>query len=289
MADNGTDAATIYPGSVGGAPISQLPLVVSVNGAPTGQVFNPTNGFKLRVGDQRLPAKFIFDGEEGSINAWTLSDPVQTVARTKLQVPGAVFKGLALSFFGHHPALYAADAGNGRVWVIDAHFHVMATPGLFRDRMLPDGYKPFGIQAIGNRILVSYARFEPGEEDESHGPGLGFVDVYTRNRAAGAAADPPRPPERPLGHGAGAGRGFGRFSGALLVGNFGDGHINAYDMTTGERLGQLRRPNGHALAIEGLWGLRFGNGVTGRATDLLFSAGIDDEAHGLVGKIRHVS
>jgi uncharacterized protein (TIGR03118 family) len=175
------------------------------------------------------------------------------------------------------------------VWVIDAHFHVMATPGLFRDRMLPDGYKPFGIQAIGNRIVVSYARFEPGEEDESHGPGLGFVDVYTRNGQLVQRLIRHDHLNAPWGMVQAPARGFGRFSGALLVGNFGNGHINAYDMTTGERLGQLRRPNGHALAIEGLWGLRFGNGVTGSATDLLFSAGIDDEAHGLVGKIRHVS
>jgi uncharacterized protein (TIGR03118 family) len=82
---------------------------------------------------------------------------------------------------------------------------------------------------------------------------------------------------------------FGRFSGALLVGNFGDGHINAYNFKTGQWLGNLRRPNGDPIAINGLWGLRFGNGVAGGPNDLLFSAGIQDEAHGLLGMIRHVS
>jgi uncharacterized protein (TIGR03118 family) len=288
-ADNGGNVATIYPGSVGSTPISQVPLVVSIpHGAPTGQVFNPTNGFKLRVGDSRVPAKFIFDSEAGAITAWTLTNPPQTTARTRLQVPGAIFKGLALSFFHHRPALYAADSGNGRVWVVDSHFHVVSTPGLFRDSMLPAGYKPFGIQAIGGRILVSYAKFAPGETDETHGPGLGFVDAYTRNGQLVRRLVRHGSLNAPWGMVQAPASGFGRFSGALLVGNFGDGRINAYDMRTGQPLGRLHRPDGRVLSIDGLWGLRFGNGITGSPTDLLFSAGIDDEAHGLLGKIQHL-
>ena len=121
-----------------------------------------------------------------------------------------------------------------------------------------------------------------------HGPGLGFVDVYTQNGRMVA---------RLASHGAlnapwglvRAPASFGRFSGALLVGNFGDGRINAYNFKTGQWLGNLRRPNGDPIAINGLWGLRFGNGVAGGPNDLLFSAGIQDEAHGLLGMIRHVS
>ena len=289
-ADNGKDVATIYPGSVGNTPISKAGLEVSIpKGAPTGQVFNPTNGFKLRVGDTRVPSKFIFDSEAGAITAWTLTDPPETSARTKLTVPGAVFKGLALSFFNHRPALYAADIGNDRVWVVDSHFQPMATPGLFEDHMLPAGYKPFGIQAIGGRILVSYAQFAPGAEDETHGAGLGFVDVYTRNGVLVKRLIRHDHLNAPWGMVQAPATGFGRFSGDLLVGNFGDGRINAYDMSSGDREGMLRRPNGNPLSIDGLWGLRFGNGITGGPTDLLFSAGIQDEAHGLLGKIKHVS
>ena len=140
VADNGTDVATLYSGAVHGSPVSQVPLIVSIpGGAPTGQVFNPTNGFKLRVGDMRLPARFIFDSEAGTITAWTPTDPLQTTARTKLTVPGAVFKGLALSFFDHHPALYATDFTHDRVVVVDSHFHRVATPGMFEDAMCRRG------------------------------------------------------------------------------------------------------------------------------------------------------
>ncbi|TMB86974.1 MAG: TIGR03118 family protein, partial [Chloroflexi bacterium] len=182
VADNGTDVATLYSGSVHGSAVTQVPLVVSVpGGAPTGQVFNPTNGFKLSVGDMRVPSKFIFDSEAGTITAWTLTDPVQTSARTKLTVPGAVFKGLALSFFDNQPALYATDFAHGRVVVVDSHFHRVATPGKFEDAMLPPRFAPFGIQAIGHRIVVSYAERELSGTDEVHGAGLGFVDVFSRD------------------------------------------------------------------------------------------------------------
>jgi len=202
-------------------------------------------------------------------------------------VPGAIFKGLSIGFFHHRPALYAADFGHSRVWVVDSHFHVMNTPGAFMDPTLPSNYSPFGIQSIGRWVVVSYAKHEPGEGDETDGPGLGFVDVYTQNGrmvarlASHGALNAPWGLVRAPAH-------FGRFSGALLVGNFGDGRINAYNFKTGQWLGNLRRPNGDPIAINGLWGLRFGNGVAGGPNDLLFSAGIHDEAHGLLGMIRHV-
>jgi uncharacterized protein (TIGR03118 family) len=288
VADNGAGVATLYAGAVDGSPVSQVPLVVTVpGGAPTGQVYNPTNGFKLRVGDTRAPAKFIFDSEAGTITAWTLTDPVQTSARTKLTVPGAVFKGLALSFFGDHPALYATDFVHNQVVVVDSQFHRIATPGLFHDDMLPARYAPFGIQAIGNMIVVTYAKQQAGSTDEAHGPGLGFVDAYSRNGALLSRLVSHGRLNAPWGL-VRAPAGFGRFGGALLVGNFGDGRINAYDSSTGQWLGLLHRRDGRPLSIPGLWGLRFGNGVTGGPGDLLFSAGIVDEAHGLLGEIRHV-
>jgi uncharacterized protein (TIGR03118 family) len=288
VADNGPGVATLYAGAVHGSPVSQVPLVVTVpGGAPTGQVFNPTNGFKLRVGDTRVPAKFIFDSEAGTITAWTLTNPIQTSAHTRLTVPGAVFKGLALSFFDHQPALYATDFVNNEVVVVDSQFHRIATPGLFQDDMLPAHYAPFGIQAIGGKIVVTYAKQQAGSTDEQHGPGLGMVDVYSRDGALLSRLVSHGRLNAPWGL-VRAPAGFGRFGGALLVGNFGDGRINAYDSSTGQFLGLLHRPDGRQLAIPGLWGLRFGNGITGSPSDLLFSAGIGDEAHGLLGEIRHV-
>jgi uncharacterized protein (TIGR03118 family) len=288
VADNGTDVATLYLGGVGGSLIGEFPVAFTVpQGAPTGQVFNASNGFKLRVGDTRVPAKFIFDSEAGVISAWTLTDPIQTNVRQKLVVPGAVFKGLAIGFFGHHPALYATDFAQNQIVVVDSHFHQMAVPALFHDPMMPSNYAPFGIQAIGNKLVVTYAKTQMGSTDEQHGAAFGFVDLYTQDGQL---------VKRLVSHGrlnapwglVRAPMGFGRFGGALLVGNFGDGRINAYDIHTGQWLGLLRRPSGRALAIDGLWGLRFGNGTTGGPNDLLFSAGIDDEAHGLLGEIRHV-
>jgi uncharacterized protein (TIGR03118 family) len=250
-------------------------------------VFNASNGFKLRTNVGRVPAKFIFDSEAGTISAWTLTNPIQMNVRTKLVVPGAIFKGLAIGSFRDHPALYAADFGHSRVWVVDSHFHVMSTPGAFMDPTLPSNYSPFGIQRIGRFVVVTYAKHEPGQGDETHGPGFGFVDVYTQNGrmvarlASHGALNAPWGLVRAPAH-------FGRFSDALLVGNFGDGRINAYNFETGKWLGNLRRPDGDSIAINGLWGLRFGNGVAGGRNDLLFSAGINDEADGLLGIIRHV-
>jgi uncharacterized protein (TIGR03118 family) len=286
-ADNGTDVATLYAGGVGSTPVSKVPLTFAVpQGAPTGQVFNGTNGFKLRVGDMRVPSRFIVDSEAGVISAWTLTDPVQMHFRQKLVLPDAVFKGLAIGFFHRHPALYATDFEGGSVDVIDSHFHMLSTPGVFRDPMVPMNYHPFGIETIGNRVVVTYAKTQAGSDDEAHGPGFGFVAAFTQNGrlvkhlvSHGALNAPWGLARAPMG--------FGRVGGDLLVGNFGNGRINAYDMQTGMWEGTLRRPSGRAVAIHGLWALKFGNGVAGGPRDLLFSAGLDDESHGLLGELRH--
>src|SRR5205085_4864167 len=139
VSDNGKDVATLYAGGTAGVPPSIVPLVVSVpQGAPTGQVFNGTNAFKLGIGGgMSQPARFIVDSEAGVISAWTNTAVPQTRFRQKLALPGAVFKGLAIGFFHRHPALYATDFAGGRVDVIGSHFHLMSTPGAFHDPMVP--------------------------------------------------------------------------------------------------------------------------------------------------------
>jgi uncharacterized protein (TIGR03118 family) len=220
------------------------------------------------------------------ITAWPFTDPPMTSAKAELSVPGAIFKGLALGFVhGRGHLLYAADFHHNQIVVVNGNFDRVHLAGGFRDRNLPHGFAPFNIQNIGGKLYVAYAKQDPAAEDEIAGAGLGFVDVYSRRGfllhrvASRGGLNAPWGLVRAPG-------GFGRFGHALLVGNFGDGKINAYNIHTGHWLGQLRRPNGHPVQIDGLWGLRFGNGVTGDPRTLLFSAGIDDEAHGLFGAIR---
>jgi uncharacterized protein (TIGR03118 family) len=283
VADNGTSVATIYPGAVGGVPISIAPLVVAIPAQdPTGQVFNPTMGFKQDVAGTPTPSLFIFSTETGSIAAWA---PGTTTAVTKWTTPGAIFKGLALArVHGRGPMLFASDFGNNAVDVFNNTFHPVNTHGGFRDPNLPHGFAPFGIQAIGGKLYVSYAK-QGTPPDEVDAPHLGYVDVYRPNGklirrlvSRGALNAPWGLAQAP--------RHFGAFSGALLVGNFGDGHIHAYDIHSGHMMGTLKRPGGAPVFIDGLWGLRFGNGVTGARNALLFSAGPDGESHGLLGELR---
>ena len=196
------------------------------------------------------------------------------------------FKGLAIGFFRHHPALYAADFGHSRVWVVDSHFHVMNTPGAFLDSTLPSDYSPFGIQSIGRWVVVGYAKHEPGEGDETTAPASGS-STSTR-RTAGWC--PPRQPRR-----AERARGLvrePRSSAASAVRCWSATSVTAASTRTTSRPASgwaSWRPNGDPIAINGLRFGRVGNGVAGGPNDLLFSAGIQHEVHGLLGTIRHVS
>jgi uncharacterized protein (TIGR03118 family) len=289
VADNGTGVATIYPGAAGGTPISIAPLVVHIpGGAPTGQVYNPTSGFVVSSGGSSGPALFLFASETGKITGWSPGVPPpapSTRAQRAASVRGAIFKGLALASDAQGAFLYATDFHHATVDVFDARFHRVRLAGSFADHGVPAGFAPFNVQALGDELYVTYAKQDAAREDDVAGPGLGFVNVFdTQGRFLRRLASR-GPLNAPWGL-AVAPAGFGRFSGALLVGNFGDGRINAYDPASGRFLGQLDNPAGAPITIDGLWALRFGNGVTGDPTDLLFSAGIADEAHGLFGLIR---
>jgi uncharacterized protein (TIGR03118 family) len=199
---------------------------------------------------------------------------------------GTVYKGAAIAAQGSASFLYAADFHNGKVDVFDSGFHKVAGAGGFTDPGLPVGYAPFGIQAIGSWIYVSFAKQDVQGHDEVGGPGLGVVDVFDTSGnlikqliSAGGALN------APWGL-AMAPANFGPFSNALLVGNFGDGKINAFDPTTGALLGTLSRADGSAIVIDGLWGIAFGNGLNDQPTNtLFFAAGPNDEAHGVYGRI----
>ena len=279
VSDNGTDRSTLY--NPAGTP---LPLVVSVPGAPTGTVFNGTPGSFL-VGANA--ASFIFATEGGTILGWN-GGPAATVEADRSPA-GAVYKGLAIAQTPTGPRIYATDFHNGAVDAFDSAWQPVSHAG-FVDPFLPRHFAPFGIQTIGDRIFVTYAKQQAGSDDEAHGRGLGIVDAFDtagRLRARVAQFGNLNAPWG-LAH---APTGFGRFSGDLLVGNFGDGRVSAYhEVFHGLFVpaGQLRSSTGSALAIDGLWALEFGQGApnNGPTDTLFFTAGPNDEENGLFGSIR---
>jgi uncharacterized protein (TIGR03118 family) len=285
VADNGMNVATLYTGA--GAVI---PRVFQVGDAPTGLVFNRTTGstdFDIKGGDAGR-ALFLFDSEAGVISAWNPS--LGTTAEPEVTVPGAVFKGLAIAQTAAGARLYATDFHNGQVDVFDGSWQPVNMPFQFVDPAIPSDYAPFGIQAIGSQIFVTYAKTQAGSDDEAHGQGLGFVDAFD---AATGLLD-----ARVAMHGqlnapwglAMAPESFGGFGGDLLVGNFGDGQITTFEPIMGGSLyvprGQLRTPDDGRVMIDGLWSLQFGRGGPSGSTDtLFFTAGPNDEHDGLFGSI----
>jgi uncharacterized protein (TIGR03118 family) len=277
VSDNGTDKSTLYNGD--GTP---RPLVVDVAGGPTGTVFNSTAGFALPTGGKAL---FLFDSEDGVIRGWNPAQGTTAVVAKDLG-DGAIYKGLTVADTADGPRLYAADFHNAKVDVFDGSFGLV--PGGFDDPSLPAGYAPFNVQTIGDRVFVAYAKQDEDAEDEIAGQSLGFVDAYdlTGNLLARVAQHGQL--NAPWGL-ALAPSSFGRFGGDLLVGNFGDGHINAYaELGNGHFVhrGELRSGDGTKISIDGLWALRFGNdAAAGPSSTLFFTAGPDDENHGLFGSI----
>ena len=162
VADNGTDVSTLYSGAVGNTPVMKVPLTVAIpGGAPTGAVFNDGTGFVVSSGASSGPARFLFSSEAGIISGWSPAVPPpmpSTQAQTAVTVPGAIFKGLAIADTANGPRLYATDFHNDKVDVWDASFAPVHRPGAFRDRRIPDGYAPFGIETVNGNIVVTYAK-----------------------------------------------------------------------------------------------------------------------------------
>jgi uncharacterized protein (TIGR03118 family) len=275
VSDNGADASTLYTGA--GVKVA---LTVAVGGGPTGVVFNASSSFLLGTS----PALFVFDNEAGQILAWNGGGAASVVAGAA----GAIYKGLAFASTADGPRIYATDFHSGHVDVFDGAWTKLGQPGAFVDPGLPDGYAPFGIQAAGGRIFVSYAQQDAAGEDEVAGQGRGFVDVYDTSGALLGRVAQRGQLNAPWGL-AVAPASFGRLGGDVLVGNFGDGQINAYEEQPNghfEYRGELRGVDGKPLAIDGLWALEFGlGGNSGPPTTLFFTAGPDDENHGLFGSI----
>jgi uncharacterized protein (TIGR03118 family) len=298
--DNGTGFATVYFGDGAPFPNGDHPLVVTIPppaggtspATPTGIVFNASNGFVVSGNGASGPSIFIFDTEDGTISGWSPAvDLTHGILVVDNSAPGgvdnsslgAVYKGLAIGTSGAAEFIYAANFRDAVVEMYDSKFHFVKS---FTDPNLPAGFAPFGIRNIDGQLFVTFAVQDAAKHDDVSGPGNGFVDIFdtegnlvkrlashgTLNSPWGLALAP---------------NNFGQFSDALLVGNFGDGRINAFQLPGGNFLGQLHDEVGQPLTINGLWGLTFGNGkLAGKTNTLLFTAGIGDEAHGLFGTIR---
>ena len=277
ISDQGTGVSTLYSGA--GA---ITPLIVTIPGGatppqgPTGQVANTTTGFL--VGG--TASHFIFDTLGGTIDAWAAGSTATIVNTT----PGAVFTGLAQGSVGAANYLYAADTRGGAVRVFDTNFtNVTSTvfAGKFVDPNLPAGLVPFNVQALNGQLYVTYANLTATGAPL---PG-GVVDVYdtSGNLVQRVSSNPVL--YAPWGVTLAPGS-FGSFGGDLLVGNFGNGEINAFNPVTGTFIGTLDGTNGQPLVNDFLWALDFrptGPGVDANA--LYFTAGINGEQGGLFGEI----
>jgi uncharacterized protein (TIGR03118 family) len=298
VSDNGTDKTTLYAGATAATvtKVATFPNGIDVtSGAPTGQVFNGDsnpNGFIVQdAAGHSGRATFIFASENGGIDGWnagvgaTAPGPSTHTEVAVMNGANAVYKGLAQAQASDgHTYLYAANFRSGRVEAYDDTWTPVELPGgLFVDPKIPSGYAPFNVQELAGQLYVTYAKQDATLHDDVAGQGHGFVDVFTNDGAFVKRLITRGQLNSPWGL-ALAPASFGRFGGALLVGNFGDGTINAYNINTGARLGNLRSSHG-PIVIDGLWGLRFGNGNAAKTGELMFSAGPDGESHGLLGKI----
>lgn len=293
VSDNGKDRTTLYSGA-SATTVSKTLAVDVASGTPTGQVFNTdATGFVIHDdAGHSAPARFIFDTESGSIDGWnpavgaTGPTPSTTTELAVRNGANAVYKGLAIATASDgHTYLYAANFRSGRVEAYDDTFTPVELPGgLFVDPRIPAGYAPFNVQELAGKLYVTYAKQDATLHDDVVGPGHGFVDVFTNDGAFVRRLVTRGVLNSPWGL-ALAPQGFGHLGGALLVGNFGNGRIHAFNAATGAREGQLRDSHGRPITIDGLWGLQFGNGNAAKTDELLFSAGPADESHGLLGKI----
>jgi uncharacterized protein (TIGR03118 family) len=295
ISDNNAGLTTLYTGA--GAIV---PLVVTVPpapgqkagtlGSPTGIVWNPiagTGGFTFMQDGATVSALFIFDSEDGTIQAWapgTSGTPPKTTTIVVNNAPkNAVYKGLAFGTNAVGAFIFATDFRLGTVEAYDTTFTLTKLTGTFADPMIPKGYAPFGIQNIDGDLFVTYAKQDAAKHDEVFGAGFGFVDVFStegvllKRFASGGVLDAPWGVVR-------APYGFGGFAGEILIGNFGNGWINSFPVTGGLSTGPLSNA-GKALVIRGLWSLVTGSAADTNPDALYFTAGPNDETNGIFGSL----
>jgi uncharacterized protein (TIGR03118 family) len=292
VSNQGKGNSTLYNGSG-----TITPLVVPVpaasstaQGTPTGQVFNGTATAFLLPGINRA-ASFIFDTEDGTISGWANGINATNTAAIMVNnsASGAVYTGLAI---GSNAAgallLYAANFNSGKIDVFDNKYNATTVTGGFTDANVPAGFAPYNIWPVGGKLYVLYAQQDSKKQVSVAGAGAGYVDVFDfdgnlqKRLISGGALNAPWGVAL-------APATFGAFAGNLLVGNFGDGKINAFDVNTGALTGTLQDSKGNPIVNQGLWALIFGNGGSGGDKNILYiTAGPsfgDTKVHGLLAAI----
>jgi uncharacterized protein (TIGR03118 family) len=295
VSDNGTGFSTLYTGAGGIIPINGTGTVTipppknapaGTLATPTGTVFNGSADFVLPNGNA---ARFIFVTEDGTVSGWNGGQNAQLVVDHWENGNGAVYKGATTADINGKRLLYVANFRSARIEVYDTNFmRVRLGDDAFEAEGIPDGFAPFNIQNIGGTLFVTYAKQDSARHDDVAGDGLGFVLYFTPSgRLIGHLQHGPWM-NSPWGV-VWTPRDFGEYSNSILVGNFGSGKIAAFNGFTGKFIAFLKNPDDTDMVIDGLWMIAFGNNANaGPSTTLFFTAGIQDEQHGLFGTITPV-
>jgi uncharacterized protein (TIGR03118 family) len=295
VADNGPGLVTAYgPGN--GSPVVKSVLVPPPAGSPgpatpSGLALNPTKDFLIGHGAHKAPAQYFIATEDGTVSAWNSASGTNAVLMIDHSTSNAVYKGLAVALAPLGPALYVANFRSNLIEMYDTNFAYVTS---FTDPALGAlGYAPFNIRVFQDKLVVAFAEQDTKHHDDVPGPGTGYIDVFNPDgtlvrtfAAQGALNAPWALAIAPLQ--------FGKFSQSLLIGNFGDGRINAYNLFTGEYLGPLTDQAGNPISMPGLWGLTFNvdppaGDLEYTAATLYFTVGLNGENDGLLGSIKPLS
>jgi uncharacterized protein (TIGR03118 family) len=300
IGNNGTGTSTLYDGT--GAASALVVTIPNAGGAGnagpvTGVIFNSfgsnTSAFTVAAGK---PSNFIFCTEEGVVAGWngSASGTAASILFDNSK-SGAVYKGCALGGTSSAPLLFAANFNAGRVDVYDGSLKLNqgSFANAFANPAVPQGFAPFDVQVMNGAVYVTYAKQNDEKHDDVAGAGNGYLAVFDQTGTLIANLISQGALNSPWGM-AVAPSNFGAFGGALLVGNFGDGKINAFNLTTGKLLGTLNDTKGAPISIQGLWSINFGSGARNEdPLTLYFTAGIGGgpkndpvESHGLLGSIQ---
>jgi uncharacterized protein (TIGR03118 family) len=296
--DNGSGISSLYAGD-GTSPGKKNPalaVTIPVVGggtvsAPSGIVANTAGVFKLKANG--TAAAFIFATEDGSISAWNgglgFPGPAELeVDNSSATCPngssGSVYKGLAEGETAAGVFLYATNFFCGTVDVFNGSFQPASVTGGFKDSLIPPGFAPFGIANVLGNLVVTYAKQDAEKHDDVAGLGNGFVDVFDTKGNLIRRLVQRIPLDSPWGI-ALAPLNFGALSGGLLIGNFGNGRINAFNPVSGLFMGALSDTHQHPIVLDGLWSLVFGGATSSDPAELYFTSGPNSEADGLFGKL----
>lgn len=286
VSDNGSGKSTVY--GAGGAPTGLVVTVPAaaggnITGTPTGVAANSGNDFPIQQNGRTGASRFIFVSEDGAISAWSPQVNTTTaLVASNQSAAGSVYKGATIAQQNGKDFLYAANFSGGRVDVFDQNFKPVTS---FTDPTIPVNYAPFNVKNLNGNLYVAYAKRAAGGTEEVAGLGNGFIDVFDSSGHLQSRLASGGTLNAPWGMTI-APNSFGDLKGTLLVANFGDGRITAYDTKTRQSKGLLTDAAGKPLVIDGIWALETGRGGPVGTNSVIFTAGPNDEKNGLVGVLK---